>query len=64
MPIEQRGDASVVTHALAQDELTKIRDVETEQVAFRKGLVRLGASAGTRSSTVGWKPSTPRSRRR
>ncbi|MDS0220116.1 uracil phosphoribosyltransferase [Haloarcula sp. S1AR25-5A] len=46
MPIEQRGDASVVTHALAQDELTKIRDVETEQVAFRKGLVRLGRICG------------------
>ena len=46
MPIEQRGDASVVTHALARDELTKIRDVETEQVAFRKGLVRLGRLCG------------------
>ncbi|MFB6222573.1 MAG: uracil phosphoribosyltransferase [Haloarcula sp.] len=46
MPIEQRGDASVVTHALARDELTKIRDVETEQVAFRKGLVRLGRICG------------------
>ncbi|KAA9399518.1 uracil phosphoribosyltransferase [Haloarcula sp. CBA1130] len=46
MPIEQRGDASVVTHALARDELTKIRNVETEQVAFRKGLVRLGRICG------------------
>ena len=46
MPIEQRGDASVVTHALARDELTKIRDIETEQVAFRKGLVRLGRLCG------------------
>jgi len=46
MPIEQRGDASVVTHALAKDELTRIRDVETEQVAFRKGLVRLGRICG------------------
>ncbi|WP_276273508.1 uracil phosphoribosyltransferase [Haloarcula litorea] len=46
MPIEQRGDASVVTHALAKDELTKLRDVDTEQVAFRKGLVRLGRICG------------------
>ena len=46
MPIEQRGDASLVTHALAKDELSKIRDVETEQVGFRKGLVRLGRICG------------------
>jgi len=46
MAIEDRGDASVVTHALATDELTRIRDVETEQVAFRKGLVRLGRICG------------------
>jgi uracil phosphoribosyltransferase len=46
MTIEDRGDASVVTHALATDELTRIRDVSTEQVAFRKGLVRLGRICG------------------
>jgi uracil phosphoribosyltransferase len=46
MTIEDRGDASVVTHALATDELTQIRDVSTEQVAFRKGLVRLGRICG------------------
>jgi uracil phosphoribosyltransferase len=46
MPIEQRGDASVVTHALAKDELSKLRSVETEQVGFRKGLVRLGRLCG------------------
>jgi len=46
MPIEQRKHASVVTHALAKDELSKLRDVETEQVAFRKGLVRLGRICG------------------
>ncbi|MFC7075170.1 uracil phosphoribosyltransferase [Haloarcula halophila] len=46
MAIEQRGDASVVTHALAQDELSKLRDVGTEQVEFRKGLVRLGRLCG------------------
>ncbi|MBX0296021.1 uracil phosphoribosyltransferase [Haloarcula nitratireducens] len=46
MTIERRGDASLVTHALAKDELSKLRDVETEQVAFRKGLVRLGRICG------------------
>ena len=46
MTIEPRGDAFVVDHALARDELTKLRDVETEQVAFRKGLVRLGRLCG------------------
>jgi len=46
MTIEDHGDASVVTHALARDELTKLRDVETEQVDFRKGLVRLGRICG------------------
>ena len=46
MTIEHRGDAFVVDHALARDELTKLRDVETEQVAFRKGLVRLGRLCG------------------
>ena len=46
MPIEQRGDAFLVTHALAKDELSRIRDVETEQVSFRKGLVRLGRICG------------------
>jgi uracil phosphoribosyltransferase len=46
MPIEDRGDASLVTHALATDVLTTLRDVETEQVAFRKGLVKLGRICG------------------
>ncbi|MCU4802270.1 uracil phosphoribosyltransferase [Halobacteria archaeon HArc-gm2] len=46
MTIEDRGDASVVTHALARDQLSTLRDVETEQVAFRKGLVRLGRICG------------------
>jgi len=46
MTIEDRGDAHVVTHALATDVLTELRDVETEQVAFRKGLVRLGRICG------------------
>ena len=46
MPLEQRGDASLVTHALAKDELSRLRDKETEQVQFRKGLVRLGHLCG------------------
>jgi uracil phosphoribosyltransferase len=46
MTIEDRGDANVVTHALAKDTLSRIRDVETEQVEFRKGLVKLGRICG------------------
>jgi uracil phosphoribosyltransferase len=46
MTIEDRGNAKLITHALAQDTLSKIRDVETEQVGFRKGLVKLGRICG------------------
>jgi len=46
MPIEDRGEASVVTHALAKHTLSDLRSVETEQVAFRKGLVKLGRICG------------------
>lgn len=46
MPLEQREDASVVTHSLAQHILTDLRDVETEQIGFRKGLVKLGRICG------------------
>jgi uracil phosphoribosyltransferase len=46
MPIEDRGDAKVVTHALAKDTLSQIRDETTEQVGFRKGLVKLGRISG------------------
>ncbi|WP_336035930.1 uracil phosphoribosyltransferase [Halobacterium yunchengense] len=46
MPIEDRGDANVLTHALAKDTLSRIRDVETAQVEFRKGLVKLGRICG------------------
>ncbi|MFC6796459.1 MULTISPECIES: uracil phosphoribosyltransferase [unclassified Haladaptatus] len=46
MTIEDRGDAKVVTHALAKDTLSKLRDVNTSQVAFRKGLVKLGRICG------------------
>jgi len=46
MTIERRGDAHLVTHALAKDTLSRLRDVETEQVEFRKGLVKLGRICG------------------
>jgi len=46
MTIEDRDEAHVITHALAKDTLSRIRDVETEQVAFRKGLVKLGRICG------------------
>jgi len=46
MALEQRGDASLITHALAKDELSRLRDRTTEQVEFRTGLVRLGHLCG------------------
>ena len=46
MAIEQRDHAQLITHALAKDTLSKLRSVETEQVAFRKGLVKLGRICG------------------
>ncbi|GAD51282.1 uracil phosphoribosyltransferase [Halarchaeum acidiphilum MH1-52-1] len=46
MPIEDRDDAHVITHALAKDTLSTLRDRHTTQVAFRKGLVKLGRIAG------------------
>ena len=46
MPIEDRGDAFVVTHALAKHTLSDLRSVTTEQVEFRKGLVKLGRICG------------------
>ena len=46
MGIERRGEAHLITHALAKDTLSDLRDVETEQVAFRKGLVKLGRICG------------------
>ena len=46
MPIENREGVHVVTHALARHTLTALRSAETEQVAFRKGLVKLGRICG------------------
>jgi len=46
MTIEERTNASLVTHALARDTLSRLRDVGTSQVSFRKGLVKLGRICG------------------
>ncbi|MFB6096944.1 MAG: uracil phosphoribosyltransferase [Haloferacaceae archaeon] len=46
MTIEDRDNARLITHSLAKDTLSKLRSVETEQVAFRKGLVKLGRICG------------------
>ncbi len=47
MPTEDRDDALVVTHPLAQATLTRLRDADTDPVAFREGLVDLGRICGT-----------------
>jgi uracil phosphoribosyltransferase len=46
MPIEDRDDAHVITHSLAKHTLSELRSVETDQVAFRNGLVDLGRLCG------------------
>jgi uracil phosphoribosyltransferase len=46
MTIEDRANTHIVTHALARDTLSRIRDTGTEQVSFRKGLVKLGRICG------------------
>ena len=46
MPIEDRDDAYIVTHALAKHTLSDLRSAETEQVGFRNGLVKLGRICG------------------
>jgi uracil phosphoribosyltransferase len=46
MTIEDRGEAHVITHALAKHTLSELRSVDTEQVVFRKGLVKLGRICG------------------
>ena len=46
MPISERDSASLITHALARDTLSRLRSTDTEQVAFRKGLVKLGRICG------------------
>lgn len=46
MSIERRGAASVITHAAAVDQLTRLRDVTTDTPAFRDALGRLGRTCG------------------
>ena len=46
MPIEDRDDAHVITHALAKHTVSELRSAETGQVAFREGLVELGRLCG------------------
>ncbi len=46
MSLERHGEASVVTHALAQDTLTRIRAADTDRAEFRSGLERLGHLCG------------------
>lgn len=46
MPIEDRDDAHVITHALAKHTLSRLRSNDTDQVAFRNGLVDLGRLCG------------------
>ncbi len=46
MAIESSGNTRVVTHALADHVLTELRRKDTEQIAFRKGLVKLGRLCG------------------
>ncbi len=46
MTLEQHGRASLITHTLAQHVLGDLRSVDTDQVEFRKGLVKLGRLCG------------------
>ncbi|PSQ42404.1 uracil phosphoribosyltransferase, partial [Halobacteriales archaeon SW_7_68_16] len=46
MTDDTQSTARTIDHALATHTLTRLRSVETEQVAFRKGLVKLGRICG------------------
>jgi uracil phosphoribosyltransferase len=46
MTIETNGEARVITHALSDHVLSELRARGTEQIAFRKGLVKLGRLCG------------------
>ena len=46
MTLEQQGDTRLVAHPLAQQALAELRDVETDPVAFRRALTRLGRVCG------------------
>ena len=44
--LEQQGNARVLTHPLAQHALAALRNVDTDPVAFRRELTRLGRVCG------------------
>jgi len=46
MSIREQEHGALISHAFATDTLSRLRDVETEQIAFRKGLVKLGRICG------------------
>jgi uracil phosphoribosyltransferase len=46
MTIESRRNSRVIEHTLADDTLTRLRDIGTEPRRFREGLVRLGHICG------------------
>lgn len=46
MSLEERDQATVVTHALAQQTLTELRRVETDPTEFRDQLIELGRICG------------------
>ncbi|MFB6109260.1 MAG: uracil phosphoribosyltransferase [Halodesulfurarchaeum sp.] len=46
MSIREQEHGALIDHSLAKHTLSRLRDVETEQIAFRKGLVKLGRICG------------------
>ena len=46
MPIRDQEHGALIDHAMAKHTLSRLRDVETEQIGFRKGLVKLGRICG------------------
>ena len=46
MRLDQREGVAVVTHPLARETLTRLRDRETDRAEFRSGLVELGRLCG------------------
>ncbi len=46
MPIREQEHGALISHAFATDTLSRLREKETEQIGFRKGLVKLGRLCG------------------
>jgi uracil phosphoribosyltransferase len=46
MPIREQQHGALIDHAFATDTLSRLREKETEQIGFRKGLVQLGRICG------------------